>query len=290
MGFKHKVLAVSYPAMLCTRGLAKLTGLDLRPRLRVLLYHDIAPDEIEKFSHQLLWLSKRWNFVSPEQFESMVRGDELLQGDNLLLTFDDGFASNRIVAEKILNPMGIHALFFVVPDFVEIDEPELAQQFISKNIIPGLSTERILSHWNNLNWTDLEMLLEQGHSIGCHTQTHARLSSVLSQADLKDEIINSADILERHLGIRIDHFAYTFGDLASFSLEALKIASQRFRFIYSGLRGNNATGISPLAIRRDAIKANDSVNLLGSFLEGSADPQYRSQTQILDSWICSLNN
>ena len=48
-------------------------------------------------------------------------------GDNLMITFDDGFFSNRDIAEKILNPMGIQALFFVVSDFVNIDDHDEAK-------------------------------------------------------------------------------------------------------------------------------------------------------------------
>lgn len=52
----------------------------------------------------------------------MLAGDETINGRNLLLSFDDGFASNRDVAEKILNPLDIKALFFVVSDFVNLKD------------------------------------------------------------------------------------------------------------------------------------------------------------------------
>ena len=51
----------------------------------------------------------------------MISGSEPIQGNNLLITFDDGLISNRIVAEKVLNPLGINAIFFVVTDFIDIN-------------------------------------------------------------------------------------------------------------------------------------------------------------------------
>jgi hypothetical protein len=44
----------------------------------------------------------------------MISGNEPIQDNNLLITFDDGLISNRIVAEKILNPMGIKAIFLLL--------------------------------------------------------------------------------------------------------------------------------------------------------------------------------
>jgi peptidoglycan/xylan/chitin deacetylase (PgdA/CDA1 family) len=215
----------------------------------------------------------------------MISGDEPIQGQNLLLTFDDGFASNRVVAEEILNPMGIRALFFAVSDFVALEDREEARHFIAKNIQPGSSADKLPSHLINMRWTDLEALLEQGHCVGGHTRTHTRLSQINTESDLEREIISSADTLEKRLGVPIEHFAYTFGDIASFSEKALAIAKSRFRFIYSGLRGDNTFGVSPLALRRDAVNAHDSTALLGAFLEGLADLHYVQSRAELDSWL-----
>ncbi|SVC10897.1 uncharacterized protein METZ01_LOCUS263751, partial [marine metagenome] len=260
------------------------TGYDKSPRLRVLLYHDIAPEEHEDFERQLGWLSRRWTFISPEQFTSFIKGEATIQNNSLLLTFDDGFASNLIVAEKILNPMGIQALFFVVSDLVDIEDNEEARQFIVRNVKLGTSMDKLPTYLSNMKWADLEALLEQGHMIGAHTRTHARLSEISSSDGLEDEIVCSADLLENRLGVRVEHFAYTFGDLASFSSQALRIAQKRFRYVYSSLRGNNTIGTSSFAIRRDVLTPSDSKALVGAFLEGGADFLYRSSLNNLDYW------
>lgn len=288
MSIAHKLLPVIYPPFNVIRELAAFSGLVSSDFVRVMIVHDVPPAQETNFEHQIERLSRKWNFISPVQFEKMISGEEPIVGRNLLLTFDDGFASNRIVAEKILNPRGILALFFIISDFADIDNRSEAREFISKQIQPGKSVVSLPPHLVNMRWNDLTALLEQGHTIGGHTATHARLSEVSARPILRSEIIESADKLEERLGIRVKHFAYTFGNISSFSLEALDVAAGRFDFVYSGLRGCNTILTSPKGIRRDAVDPGDSVRKISSLLTGAVDIVYRSPGQILDSWIKML--
>lgn len=282
--FQHQLLSTVYHPYKCFKVLGRTLQLSKVDRLRILLYHDIAPTEHYLFTRQLQWLEKSWRFVSPRRFADMVMGLVPIHGSNLLLTFDDGYASNRVVADEVLEPMGIRALFFVVSDFIDIEDRQQAREFIAQRILPGSNAATLPAHLENMNWRDLEHLLKLGHSIGGHTRTHARLSSIDSVAGYYDEILGCADVIEHRLGIRVDHFAYTFGDITSISPEALAICRQRFRFVHSGLRGDNVSGTSPFALRRDAVTASDSTGLLGAFLEGAADFRYVSACAKLDSW------
>lgn len=292
MSVHHSILSQTYYPLKLAKVIGKSLNLSSKNRLRVLLYHDIPPQEQDRFAEQLRWLAHRWTFISPNKFEKMIYGEEPIHGFNLLLTFDDGFSSNRIVAEQILNPMGIQALFFVVSDLVAIEDPLQARDFISKNLYPDSTLEKAPKNWNNMSWNDLSALLEQGHTIGCHTRTHKRLSQIISNHELEQEIITSADIIEKKLGMTIKHFSYPFGDLTSFSEPALAIARKYFRFVHSGLRGDNAKARSPFAIRRDSAATQDnyfnykifSKNLMGAFLEGAADFKYKKDISLLDQW------
>ena len=254
-------------------------------RLRILIFHDIPPEDESTFSDLLIWLSKRWNFITPNEFEKIISGEQLNQGDNLLLTFDDGFKSSFKVAEKYLNPMNIKALFFVVSDFISINDPIESKNFIAKNIIPGISPGFLSKHMLNMNWDDLKALLNQGHLIGAHTKTHAKTSEISFLNKLENEIIDSANYMEDKLGCDIRHFAFTFGDYSSMSKQALKIASKRFDYIHTGLRGNNSFGINKWAIRRDPANLTESFWLMGSFLEGLVDWKYKNDLINYESWI-----
>ena len=135
-----------------------------------------------------------------------------------------------------------------------------------------------------MNWNDLRALLEDGHTIGAHTRSHARLSELKTEAELVAEIVASGDRLESELGVRIQHFAFPFGNLASFSPTALSVARRRFSFIHSGLRGDNVKALSPWLVRRDAISPRDTLNLVGALLEGGADFLYARDVAKLDVW------
>jgi peptidoglycan/xylan/chitin deacetylase (PgdA/CDA1 family) len=287
MSLKHQLLAAAYHPLRLGSVLRRRATGQQGGRLRVLLYHDISPVDESRFAAQLRWLSRYWRFITPDEFASIVSANQEVHEDSLLLTFDDGFASNRRVAESVLNPMGIKALFFVVSEFAALSATADWRSFVARNICPPLLPEELPSHWHNMSWDDLGYLLESGHSIGAHTARHARLSQVSNQ-DLAEEIILSADTLEQMLGCKIRHFAYTFGDLASFSTAALAVARMRFDFIHTGMRGINARGVPPWAIRRDAMAATDSLGLVGALLEGGADHLYQSSLDTYESWGSGL--
>jgi peptidoglycan/xylan/chitin deacetylase (PgdA/CDA1 family) len=292
MSFHHQILVITRPIQKILRYIGCKLGLINPNRLRVLLYHDIPSDQEEVFYQQMIWLKKRWNIVTPSQFEKMILGKIPIIGNNLLITFDDGMLSNLTVAEKILNPLGIKAIFFVIVEFIKIKDPLESRKFASKYLIPGSSLNDIPEYWRNLQWRDLKVLTKNGHIIGHHTKMHTRLSKCNSRIELEEEIIISAKEIEQKLGREVKHFAYTFGDIDSFSEDALTMAKSKFSFVYSGLRGNNSKHTSPLAIRRDA-SASQFPNeykifdnkLLDSFLDGFADFRYKSSRKKLDSWI-----
>ncbi len=288
MSVRHALLSLTYKplaAMNYVRRSLRFKGGG--GRLRVLLFHDIAPDQYVLFREKIEWLSKHWKFVSPDVFADMLNGKLPIEGDSLLLTFDDGFCSDRVVAEEILNPMGIRALFFVISEFVKLQEKDEQLKFISNNLYPPSSGEPIPEHlkaMGNMTIEDLRYLVDTGHIIGSHTTSHQRLSTITVEEELIKETVSGADWLEDQLNLKIDHFSYSFGNLASFSKEALNIARSRFPYIFTGMRGDNSCMVPPWAIRRDTIAINDSLSLVGAFLEGAADFRYTQSLKAYESW------
>lgn len=285
MFFRQQIFSGFYLPFKTVKSIGQLLGIVSHDSLRVLLYHDISPHQQEHFAAQLRWLARSWNFVSATEFGEMMSGNRPISGRNLLLTFDDGFASNRVVAEKILNPMRIPALFFVVSGFAELNNFNTAQHFISDNILLGTPVTELPDHLYNMNWNDLSALLEQGHTIGAHTANHKRLTQLHTDEERTGEIITSANRISKKLGVPIEHFAYTFGDINSIDKKALAVARTRFKFVHSGIRGNNTKDVSPFAIRRDAIAPQNSVFQLGSFVEGLSDPYYMTDRNKIDNLV-----
>ena len=169
--------------------------------LRILIHHDIKSDEqIISFKNQINSLSKEFDFISPKEFEDTINFGKV-KGKKLLLTFDDGFKSNRIIAESILNKKGIKALFFIVTDFIGLKKNSLNYSKIIRNIYPNGPTLNEFSE--PMDNDDIQFLIDSGHTIGCHTATHKMLSKITKVSDLKEELIDSKDNLEKMFNIKI---------------------------------------------------------------------------------------
>jgi len=288
MSIKKKILALCYPILRLSNLILYFLGVKQKGRLRVLTYHEIHPSQAWQFERQLRWLSKSWEFVTPDVFLAMKNGDSPIDRDYLLLTFDDGFISNRQVADTILAEMGIYAVFFVVSEFVKVNDDLEMRKFVSEKIIPGMDPSLVLDCQGNMTWDDLAVLIKQGHSIGAYTANHSRLSKVDNQ-ELEAEIIASADEIEARLGVKVSHFAYTFGNLLSISPQPLEVAFQRFPYIYTGFRGDNCNTHN-WALRRDAVNPPDSLFLIGAFLEGSVDWIRNGDIEVYETWLNQSQN
>lgn len=284
MGILHQLLAVGHIPLKLKNEFSRRIGLRPDGCLRVIMYHDIAPHEMKGFASQIRWLSKSWRFIPPELFESMIHCQESIRGRNLLVTFDDGFASQKEAAETILDPLGIKALFFIPTDFIDLDDPEKQRIFMGRHLWPGKAPITFAQHLRSMNWDDLSYLLEDGHSIGAHTKSHARLSELKLETEMVEEIIGSGDRLESKLGASVKHFAIPWGNLASISPAALEIILRRFPFVYSAMKGDNANGSPAWAIRRNGMYPSNSLSLVGSVLEGGADFRYGKDLATLESW------
>ena len=102
--------------------------------LRILIYHDINTEsQIQKFENQIISLKKEFQFISPYEFENSKN----FIGKKLLLSFDDGFKSNRNVVEKILDKHKIKAIFFIPSEFIGLKKETLEYKKIIGNIYPN---------------------------------------------------------------------------------------------------------------------------------------------------------
>ena len=172
-------LYIPYQAINFSKSILFSNGNDTR--VRILLFHDIPRSRHRELCKKLDYLSKKWNFITAQEFGNFLDGSNILKGDNLLLTFDDGFHSNIITAKEILNPMGIKALFFVVSELVELTNQKDQIKFIRQQLFPSWINNKIPKHidqMKSLTYEDLNYLYKEGHTIGFHTATHTDLSKI----------------------------------------------------------------------------------------------------------------
>ena len=250
-------------------------------QFRILMYHDIQKNNLLEFRNQLTELKKKWIFINPHDLDKFSETTLPIKGKNLLLTFDDGYKSMLNVKE-ILQELNINAIFFVISDFVNLTHSDNPKDYIIKNIDSNINMKK---DYKNLNWEDLKKLINDGHIIGAHTKSHKKLSKIKNNDFLREEIIESSNEIEKKLNINIKHFAYSYGDIHSFNEISYKIAKSKFKYIFSGIRGNNSNlNFKKCILRRDSIEPNFSLNLIKFFLDGFIDIKYKRDTKKLDKW------
>ncbi len=116
-----------------------------------------------------------------------------------------------------------------------------------------------------LDWKDIELLLEEGHSFGLHTHSHP-LCSKLNHTQIEDEIVNPAAILKKRLNMDLLPFSYPFGDRLPKKIEQ----SLYHKNIFSCALG--IRGFSPLEtplpyLERVSAEGNVRFALLGNTLK-----------------------
>jgi peptidoglycan/xylan/chitin deacetylase (PgdA/CDA1 family) len=76
-------------------------------------YPGIHPITPSQFREQIAALRERFAMASIEQAEAFVLGRGELPAPSVLLTFDDGLREHLQIAREVLEPLGLHGLFFV---------------------------------------------------------------------------------------------------------------------------------------------------------------------------------
>ena len=274
--FLFKILDISY---FLTQGFYKSQIFNQELNIRVLIYHDVKTEkQIKLFKKQILSLKKEYEFISPNDLDK----DFINTSKNkILLSFDDGFKSNRKLAEEVLNELNIRALFFIISDFVGAKKQSEKYKKIIHNIYPSGPSKSELS--DPMNHDDIKFLISSGHQIGCHTLSHQMLSKISSLNELNKELISSKNMLEKNFDIKIKHFAFPFGTYDSINQNSLKILDKNYQFIHSGLRGNNKK--TTKLIYRDAVNPEMTINRFKAFLIGNADFLYKRKFKKLNRYL-----
>jgi peptidoglycan/xylan/chitin deacetylase (PgdA/CDA1 family) len=284
MVFSNKVLVTYLNWILkCMRCLNYYFAREPRGYIRILIYHDIPDNKINDFENQIVNLKKNYIFITPEEFIEYMNGNKSYREDHVLLTFDDGFKSNRKLAEKILHKHNIKAVFFITSEFINCIDRNSQKMFIANNIYKGsMSPRDVPSNLGPMSWDDLGFLIKEGHMIGAHSKTHRYLSEEVIENVLKDEIIDSADFLELKLGIKIRLFAYPFGTLKSLSEESNRIVNTRFDFAFNGIRGRNNHNTNPLGIRRESVSYDYTIDYFNFIVMGGLSWYYYFERKKVD--------
>jgi peptidoglycan/xylan/chitin deacetylase (PgdA/CDA1 family) len=250
------------------------------------MYHDISPDNMLAFRRHMTFLYKKYKFIDPITFDEMMQGKRPMRGLNILLTFDDGFKSNYAAAETILKEMGIKAVFFITPNFINCRTRNEVKAFVAENLfLSQYSPDKVPDYMEPMSWEELAQLNQDGHCIGSHTLSHPRLSQLTDMNIMKKEIIESGELLQERIGTSIDFFAYPFGKVSNVDKRFFEIAAKRYRYLFSGVRGFNSSATNRLAIRRDDINLNETTAYLQFIIEGGLSIYHKNDRRNLDEMV-----
>ncbi len=202
--------------------------------LHAVNFHGTPVAPRERFIQQLEWLRGRFTVLDPMDLGSLPEEREALYKPAVLLTFDDGLASNFFVAAPVLESLGMRGLFFVNPGFAEL-EGQAAREFFVQHIAEKGSQPPAPENWTPMTRAQIAELARRGHTIGNHTFSHADLSRT-ALGDLAHEIVHSRDLLSEWTGRAVDCFAWPFR-WDALSQTAWDLARSHHRFCFAACSG-----------------------------------------------------
>lgn len=242
---------------------------------RALLFHDVPQSQRQTFAALVGRLRAQGRLITPAQAAAGATG--------VLLTFDDGFQSNLEVAETVLAPLGVQALFFICPGLSSLSGSAQAEA-IGRNVFDG---KRSAGDLRIMDWDGIERLRDLGHEIGSHTRDHLRLTTLGADARA-EQVEGAAEAFKTRLGTIPEWFAYTFGDAWSVDTDALARIARLHRFCRSGVRGANLAATNPYALRADHVELGGDQSWRWLAVEGGLDPFYGKARAHLDAMAADL--
>lgn len=223
----------------------------------ILMYHEVNkegknPDgkikmhpscylSASQFEEQMHYLhrNKFYSLTLKEIIDSNKRNNILLNNKKpIIITFDDGHTGNYKDAFPILKKYGFTATFFI------------ATSWINKE--------------NMVSWNQLKEMIDGGMSVQSHTVSHPPLSTI-SDAQIKNELLESRKIIEKNLGVKVDFLSLPHGDFNS----RVKIIAKQvgYKAIFSTDPKYFCKNNNNLLIGRIEIRYEDNMNYFISIVE-----------------------
>jgi peptidoglycan/xylan/chitin deacetylase (PgdA/CDA1 family) len=179
--------------------------------------------------------------ISPERFLARCDTPAGSRGNDVLITFDDGFLSDYTLA------YGQYVATGCIPGFMSF----IPLDFVGQ---PG-----------RMSWGMIEELSRAGITIGSHGLAHIDLTKA-SDAELERELTVSKSMLEERLGQHISLFAFPYGRFSRRVWEAaLRAGYSRLHTIQLGHHG----GFEPFLYSRLCMTSDFDVEQMRKHL---ADP------------------
>jgi peptidoglycan/xylan/chitin deacetylase (PgdA/CDA1 family) len=229
--------------------------------IQVQFYHWVLQDQVEIFRRQLQSLRDYGDFINLDQAVALLRSGGRIGGRYFCVTFDDGFKNCLTSAVPALVDLEIPATFFVPTGFIGLDLDRDWEQ-----IAPFY--ERSWSEFDGafefLDWTECQQIAKAGFTIGSHTHTHRRLTS-LTKEEAETEMRTSKEEIESRLGVPCRHFCCPWGKVnRDFDPDLHPRIAQRLGYdsFLTTEGGPNVIGDSTFYLRRSGCEPDHNPSML----------------------------
>ena len=118
--------------ILCKSNLHHILRWGNRHNSLILMYHNfykVGNDEhsnvcinIKEFEKQIIYLKKFYNIISLEKLVNHIGMGEDIPNNAVVLTFDDGYMNNYLLAYPILEKYNIHATIFLTTSYIDKED------------------------------------------------------------------------------------------------------------------------------------------------------------------------
>ncbi len=213
----------------------------------VLCYHRFVPGDgasnnkmqmpVARFEAQLAWLAReRYRVLRLSELQAFLEGRQVLPPRSIVVTVDDGWESFYRHAYPLLQKYRMPATLFVYTD--------------------------IIGTRDGLSWAQLREMAASGWvDIQAHSKTHRNLAERGAgeteanwRRSVATELRHPRTVLEgrlAELGVKVQHFAYPYGDVNEGVLELM--AAESYTLAFTVRTGGNAFYASPRLLRRTMI-------------------------------------
>lgn len=224
-------------ALVGARGVYSVSGATREayaaPGIATLLLHESPEDDVERLLRHVR--RHRDRYVDFAELDRLIDGEFEPSSTKITITFDDGLASNVMVA-RALAAEGVQACFYVPTDAIGM-APHEADDFFRRRPV---RQRRYKASEPVMRWSDLEELVSLGHVVGSHCRQHVPLVS-MGLAEAEDQVKGSLAVLRERLG-DVRHFAWPFGGLGHAPVDdVVRWCADVGAVAASGVRGHNTT-------------------------------------------------
>jgi len=233
------------------------------PFIRVVNYHVIRPEQAANFEEHLKFYSSRFVNVDEQTLTNFLSDRKWpLDKPGLIISFDDGTRDHAEIAAPLLEKYGFTGWFFVPAGYiVERDGQKTGKPGFIDEDVETLTHEQLL-------------YLDKNHVVGCHTETHRRLTADLSDEILRAETVGAKKNLEEMLGHPVKSFCWVGGEEYTYNKTAADFIRQNYELGFMTNTAPVRSSTNSLQLQRTNIEAENPLPLVRFQLSGFMDLAY----------------